>query len=121
MHLTPEQIKWLQEAYRDQTNFGSDDLLSPIDPETYQWPEGERLIHIAALRGDLKSVEMLVSAGENVNAIADMGSTPAHYAAAQQHKDVFDFLMAHGADATIVNEFGQTPPQLWVFYEQEKG
>ena len=67
MELTPGQKKWLQEAYRDQTNFDGDDPLAPIDPETYRWPEGERLIHIAALRGDLKSVEILVSAGDNAS------------------------------------------------------
>lgn len=79
------------------------------------------MIHIAALRGDLSTVELLLAAGEDINAIGDMGLTAAHYAASGQHKNVFDLLMDRGADASIVDEFDQTPPERWAFFAEDKG
>jgi ankyrin repeat protein len=66
-------------------------------------------------------VDLLLTAGEDVNAIGDMGLTAAHYAASGQHREVFDLLMERGADATIVDEFGQTPPERWASFAKDKG
>ena len=117
MRLTSKQIAWLQEAYNYLCDFGDEDP-APINPATWQSPEDDRIIHIAALRGDLTAVEMLVTAGEDVNVIGDMGQTPAHFAAMGQHRGVFDLLMKSGADAAIVDEFGHTPPQTWALFEK---
>ena len=111
MHLTPEQTKRLQEAYSYLTNFESDDPAAVIDPSTYRQPDGDRLIHIAAQQGDLTSVALLIAAGEDINAIGDMGQTPAHRAAGGHHREVFDLLMLSGADGTIIDEFGRTPSE----------
>ena len=113
MRLNPEQTERLQRAYSFLINFDDDDQSAPIDPDTYRQPDGDRLIHIAAMRGDLITVALLLSAGEEINAIGDMGQTAAHYAAIGQHREVFDLLMERGADATIADEFGKTPPKKW--------
>ena len=120
MHLTSKQVLWLQETYNYLGNKEGGDPLAPINPATWQSPEGDRLIHIAALRGDLVAVELLVNAGENVNAIGDMSQTPAHFAAMNQHRSVFEFLIQRGADTSIVDEFGNTPLQTWALSEAEK-
>ena len=121
MRLNPEQTERLQRAYSYLINFDDDDPSAPIDPATYRQPDGDRLIHIAALRGDLSTVALLLSAGEEINAISDMGLTAAHYAAIGQHREVFDLLMERGADATIADEFGKTPPQKWASSAEEEG
>lgn len=52
------------------------DSTAPIDPLTYREAGGDHLIHIAAFTGDLRTVELLLDAGEDVDAIGDMGETP---------------------------------------------
>jgi len=119
MNLTPQQAKQLQETYSYLTNFDDEDPTKPIDPVTYQDPSGDRLIHIAAQRGDFETVELLLAAGEDVNAIGDMGLTPAHCAASGLHRDVFELLFRSGADGAIVDEFGRTPQQRLDFFERD--
>lgn len=113
--LTPEQVAELQHAYRDLINYEGDDPFAPIDPLTYRATADDRLIHIAAFRGDAKTVEWLLDAGEEINATGDMGSTPAHYAGMGQHRHIYELLESRGADMTILDEFGKTPPETWVF------
>jgi hypothetical protein len=125
MRLTSKQVSWLQEAYAGLGNFADGifvdgDPLAPLNPVTWKSPEGDRLIHVASMRGDLAAVELLINAGEDVNAIGDMGQTPAHFAAIGQHRSVFDFLIERGADTTIVDEFGVTPIQTWASTEKRK-
>jgi ankyrin repeat protein len=120
MRLTDEQIASLQRAYSDVMNYQSEDPTAPIDPATYRAPDGDRLIHIAALRGDADSVELLLAAGEDINAIGDMGDTPAHYAAMGKHRELYDLLLSRGADQSVTNEFGMTVASAWGGYAREK-
>ena len=113
MALTQEQVLALQSAYRDLLDYDSEDPSAPITPMSYQTPDGDRLIHIAALRGDLETVETLLRAGENINAMGDMGNTPAHYAAMGKSLKLFDFLMESGADPSLENEFGTKAGAAW--------
>jgi ankyrin repeat protein len=119
--LTTEEIAELTKAYslflEAYRADGSKALIHPLD---YEDADGDRLLHVAALRGDLPTVKRLLDAGENVNAVGDMGLTPAHYAAGQQHKEIFDLLTRHGADLTVVDEFGKTPPERWASFEEAK-
>lgn len=119
--LTEEQVAELRSRYSHLINYDGDDPTAPIDPLTYRAADGDHLIHIAAFSGDLRTVEWLLDAGDDVNALGDMGETPAHNAASNLHKDVFDLLVARGADLTVESEFGQTPIETWAFSEQEVG
>ena len=119
--LTDEEIAELQTTYRDLINYQAASPTEPIDPLAYRAADGDRLIHIAAHRGDLRTVEMLLDAGEDVNSTGELGDTAAHYAAMELHKDVFDLLMARGADPTITNDFGDTAAETWAFFQEEKG
>ena len=68
----------------------------------------DTLLHIAARKGELDDVKVLVACGAKVNAIGDMGGTPLHDAAAKGRVEVVAFLLASGADPNIKDEFGNT-------------
>lgn len=104
--LTEAERAELAHAFRDVINYECDDPFAPIDPLTYRAPDGDMCLHIAALRGNLRAVQLLVRAGFNINDRGNMGYTPLQYARTQE---VVDFLLQNGADPNIKNEFGQTP------------
>jgi ankyrin repeat protein len=62
-----------------------------------------------AWRNDLEAVEILISAGANVNAIGDMGETPLHVAISNQNPEMVAALLRAGARDDIRSEFGSTP------------
>ncbi|MDP2206172.1 MAG: ankyrin repeat domain-containing protein [Alphaproteobacteria bacterium] len=109
MSLTKAEIDELQRKYADLINYESNDPCDPIDPLTYIEPGGDHLLHIAAFRGDLRAVELLVKAGIDVNRLGDMGYTPLHYAKMKGNDDVVEFLLSHGASENIKSEFGTLP------------
>jgi len=104
--LSAEEQAQLAEAFAHVINYGSDDPSDPIDPLTYLAPDGDTCLHIAAFGGNLRAVQLLVREGLDVNAKGDMGYTPLHYALTAE---IAQFLLASGADSSIVNEFGQFP------------
>jgi ankyrin repeat protein len=56
-------------------------------------------VHDAARKGDLGKLKELVAANPAVVTSKDkMGKTPLHLAAANDHKDLAEFLLDHGAD-----------------------
>ncbi len=76
------------------------------DPRTYVDPEGDTALHRAAATNCVRAVQLLIKAGANVNAAGGMGYTPLHTASAAGNREIFDALLAAGADADLVNEFG---------------
>lgn len=104
--LTEAERAELALVFRDVINYESDDPFTPIESLTYRAPDGDTCLHIAAHRGNLRAVQLLVRAGLNVNDLGDMGYTPLQYARTQE---VVDFLLQNGADPNIKNEFGQSP------------
>ena len=64
---------------------------------TYEY---ETALHIAAKRGCLACVKILVMAGADVNSVitgGDYARSPLHLATLYEHLDVADYLMSHGA------------------------
>lgn len=109
MNLTESEIAELQERYSYLINYESNDPGSPINPLTYVDSNGDHLLHIAAQRGDLRAIELLLRAGQNINKKGDRGCTALHYASAQKKPDAVSFLLAQGASQSIRNDFGQLP------------
>ncbi|WP_310446765.1 ankyrin repeat domain-containing protein [Thiobacillus sp.] len=105
--MDKQSMKELKQAFDDLLNYEAEDPLEPIDPITYRTPEGDSCLHIAAARGDLHSVKLLVEAGLDINQRGDMGNTPLHYATKKGHKNVVIFLLDRGASPGLVNEFGE--------------
>jgi ankyrin repeat protein len=104
--LTDAEILELQVRYRHLINYEADDPNEFIDPLTYVDSNKDSFLHIAAQLGDLRSVDLLLRAGVDVNRIGDMGCTALHCA---KTKEVADLLQAHGASIAIRNEFGKLP------------
>ncbi len=107
--MRSDQVLFLQERYADLVNYDCEDVDLPIDPMTYTSADGDSLIHIAAFRGDMASVELLLDAGINPNMVGDMGCTPLHYAAMIRDRDIADLLIRRGARVDAINEFGEIP------------
>lgn len=109
MKLTAAEIAEIQGRYSYLVNYETDDPDSPIDPLTYTDSNGDHLFHIAAQRGDLETVEKLLTAGIDINMTGDMGCTALHYSIQKGKDDVANFLLTHGASTNIQNDFGQFP------------
>ncbi|XP_054722904.1 serine/threonine-protein phosphatase 6 regulatory ankyrin repeat subunit B-like [Uloborus diversus] len=57
-------------------------------------------IHSAANRGDVETVQLLLSSGTRVDVQDVDGKTPLHFAVCGGHINVLNILLKHGADAT---------------------
>ncbi len=109
MELNEDELKELKEAFNDLIDYESDDPTSPIDPITYVSPEGDNCLHIGALRGNYRAVELLLKAGLDVNQVGDMGCTALHYSNMRGHNNINELLIENGASLDIRNELGKLP------------
>ncbi len=86
---------------------------------SYRDKNGNSLLHIASLRGELEAVESLVEAGMDVDITNNTNTTPLHFAVAptsgktknkvtKGHLAVARFLIEEGADKTIENDYEVT-------------
>jgi hypothetical protein len=107
--LSPSEIAQIQKRYSYLVNYEADDPAARIDPMTYRSSDGDSLLHVAAQNGDEQTAELLLRAGFDPNVLGDMGSTPLHYAKAQQRAEVVALLLAYGARDNIRNEFAKLP------------
>jgi len=95
----------LKEKYSDQLLFEDED--KPLDPLAFRTPEGDSLLHIASIRGDIQSIEQLLSLGIDIDLQGDMGNTALHYARRHGQHQAYQTLLDRGASPDIVNEFGE--------------
>jgi cytochrome c len=79
------------------------DLLSLLlehgaNPNAAAPVDGQTALHVAASRGCLACVKALIEAGAGVNAVTrgDWAKTPVHLAKLNEHRDVEEYLLAHG-------------------------
>ncbi|KAH8410260.1 hypothetical protein KR009_010230 [Drosophila setifemur] len=74
----------------------------------YKDSHGFTALHWSASYGQLVSVQLLVSAGANVNTLAPDMVSPLLMAAAGGHNEIVRFLLEHGADSTHMDIVGNT-------------
>lgn len=101
-----KNVQRLQEIFRDLSGLDEDGVRVPMDPCTFRDPEGDSLLHIAAVRGDLESITLLLELGVDRDLRGDMGCTPLHYAAKFHQREAFDLLVSAGADTRVRDDFG---------------
>jgi hypothetical protein len=80
------------------------DAGAPIDVKRGEFAP----LHGAAVRGNLASAQLLVERGAALDARDGMGRTPLMWAAQMGHREVVELLLAHGADANVVETFSGT-------------
>jgi ankyrin repeat protein len=67
---------------------------------------GNTPLHVAACRGAVTEVNLLISSGANVNAVGELGNTPLHEAVGQNMLDAAEALLKAGAKVDAKNDFG---------------
>ncbi|GHP06902.1 hypothetical protein PPROV_000564600 [Pycnococcus provasolii] len=76
-------------------------------------PTGHQLLctplHVAAMRGHLKCIEILINAGANVDSESHTRKTPMHIAASNGHATAVQMLIDAGADVNAKDNEGATP------------
>ncbi|MEP7244894.1 MAG: ankyrin repeat domain-containing protein [Gammaproteobacteria bacterium] len=66
-------------------------------------------LHIAARKGELDDIAVLVTHGAGVDLRGDLGNTPLHQAAMAGQAAAVSKLLELGADPALRNEFSETP------------
>lgn len=70
--------------------------------------EGERLLHLAAISGDLPTVQLLLKQRVNPNTKDAQGETPLYHACQNEHVEVVRCLLDGGADPNSRDMDGET-------------
>ncbi|WP_089393962.1 ankyrin repeat domain-containing protein [Pseudomonas delhiensis] len=73
---------------------------------------GDRPIHVAATRGSIDEIHLVLSQGADINCKGEHGYTALHDAVEQGHIDAVNYLLKHGANAGILNDDGVSPVGL---------
>jgi hypothetical protein len=73
---------------------------------------GDTPLHIAAIRGEVRAIELLLNAGAEIDASGENGFTPLHYAVEQVKLEAVRVLLARGASVEARNDFNETPRDI---------
>lgn len=103
-----KDIERLFSKYQSHPDF----LGLPITDVNQAGAVDDRLLHIAARKGEVQDIEALVAAGADINLPGDLGNTPLHNAALTGSKAAVLKLLELGAKTNIKNEFGETPADV---------
>ncbi|XP_046368134.2 ankyrin-3-like [Haliotis rufescens] len=72
-------------------------------------PGGLSALHMACLRGNMNSVNFLLTHGARVNLKTEAGFTPLYFAAQEGYDDIVKLLLKAGADPCLSVKCGMTP------------
>src|SRR5262249_159380 len=87
-------------------------LDAHADPDSPN-QDGQTALMLASSIGSLEIAKLLIKSGANVNAIENYrGQTPRMWAAAGDHPDVVDLLLAHRANVTLRAKYDDWPRQM---------
>lgn len=73
---------------------------------------GDYPLHVAAVRGSVEDINILVDHGANINAKGEYDMTPLHHAAEHGHPEAVRTLLEKGADANLEDDHKCTPVEL---------
>jgi len=90
-----------------------------MDPQV-KGPFGSTPIHIAAIRGDIDAIKLLMEVGVDINAQGEHGYTPLHEAVEQGQLEVAKLLLENGCNTSLVNGDGLTPLDLARALKEQK-
>ncbi len=87
-------------------------VASVMDGFEYKNKYGNTPLIIAAERGNIRAVRILLSLGADVNALNNTSDSALSYACLRGHADVAKMLIKHGADINNRNRYDDTPMVL---------
>lgn len=73
---------------------------------------GDKPINVAATRGSIAEMEVLLSAGADLSSPGEHGYTPLHNAVEQGAKEAVEWLIMNGANRFAINDWGMSPSDL---------
>lgn len=76
--------------------------------------DGDYFLQKLIILEDDDGVALVLSEGVDINCRGDMGLTPLHTAIDVSRLDYVEFLLANGADVTLIDEFGRSARDLAV-------
>lgn len=100
-----EQLKSVFEKYKTHPEFLGLELTDP----NQRGAVDDTVLHLAARKGAIEDMKVLIDAGADVNIAGDLGNTPLHQAAMMKQLESVKFLLMRGAKKQLNNEFDQTP------------
>jgi ankyrin repeat protein len=94
-------------------NLAKVEALLKDDPDLVSSKNGlnDTPLHLAAIKGHKKVVELLLDHGADINS-NDGSWMPLHLSVSNGHKDVAELLLARGADVNTKDDNGYTPLEL---------
>ncbi|MCX7005659.1 MAG: ankyrin repeat domain-containing protein [Kiritimatiellaeota bacterium] len=108
---------------KGETNEVRQLLSHGADPRAASRPKGWTALHVAAARGQVEVVKILLNAGVSVNEGAILngmeGAPPIFFAAMYGYTNVVEVLIEHGADLTARYD-GKTPLEFAELYRMEE-
>ena len=75
-------------------------------------------LHYASWKGHLSTIELLLSAGADIESTDALLYTPLHHATAEGHYEAIRILLEHGASQAAVDKEGMTPLD-WAFEKRK--
>jgi cytohesin len=84
-------------------------LENGANPNAKNNNNGSTPLHIAAYKGHVEIVKILLDRGADLNAKDNTGHAPLHWAAIEGHVDVVRVLLDRGANPNAKNNTGHTP------------
>jgi ankyrin repeat protein len=98
----------------------ADILLIDTPISVNEQPIEDTPIHIAAVWGDVRAIDMLISAGANVNTKGDLSCTALYNAVSFGHYRCAKMLIEAGATLDDINELGTSAQDKALKSENEQ-
>jgi ankyrin repeat protein len=103
-----KELDSVLEKYRSHPQFLGIDLIDP----NQRGAVDDTPLHLAANRGAVDDIEVLVANGADIHLTGDLGYTPLHCAALAGKLKAVEKLLSLGANPNARSEFSETPLDL---------
>jgi hypothetical protein len=97
----------------------SEGVKGVLSGQTLSWQVLGEALHVAAARGHVRVVDLLLRHGAKVGLQDINGRTALHHAARHLHNEVADLFVEHGASTSIEDMSGSTPIDLAVLHGRD--
>ena len=101
-------------ANRDVDTTGLKQLLDSKDSQD------NTVLHMAALTNDVKTAEVCLDHGAEVNTMKSKEATPLHIAAAKGNLEMAELLISRGAGVNVKDGDSKTPLHRWSCYKRHR-